>query len=736
MITKIELKNVASYKAHSKGLKTDKRINLIYGLNGAGKTVLSDYLRKPNNDEFKSCRMEGFNATKEKILVYNRKFLDDVFYESDTQEGVFSLSEENTEALGNIDKAIKAIEPLQENLDSEEGYLAENKKAIEKKESDIRDKVWTIFTEDTKAGDNSFEKQGFFDRLKKREKLFEKLLATELKDVNKTVEEIKKDLQQVGEGTTLREEIPKLLPSQFAEITEIEKNPIFAEEILGSSSGAVSELINRLGNSDWVKEGLSYVTDQSDSCPFCQQNTLTEDLKTEIKGYFDQSYQEKMNQLGNLEKSYKRLKDSISKEDYKKDFFDTLQIDEFTRLFENLDRILDSNLQEIKNKIQSPRQKVTFENTKGVIDNINAFISKRNEESNILNEKIKNRDATIENLKKEFWLIQRKEYESWIASYRSDIQKLGEQKDDLNKAIASSKDEIKKQEVIISTNRKNTVNIEQKIEDINCHLLDFGIKDFKIVKCGESHYRIQREHEKSDKPVFKSLSEGEKTVISFLYFVELCRGVETADKTKQKIIVIDDPISSLSQIYVFNIAQLIKQLFKNIGEDNLVQYFVLTHSLYFFHELAGKRSSEKENLMKFFRITKQDTSDFEEIQHSQIQNEYEVYWHVVKTATQDNMPLVANAMRNIIEYFFGFIEGAESINNIFQKPCLQGNKFQSFRRYIDRESHTDKMNINDYKEFDLTIFKEAFKQVFLASNHKAHHEKYMGIKHSANLPHK
>ena len=724
MITKIIINKIASYKEEA-SLKTDKEINLIYGLNGSGKTVLSDYLRKPNNDEFKSCRMEGFNTTKEKILVYNRKFLDDVFYESDTQEGVFSLSKENKEALKNIEKAEKAIEPLQENLDGKEGHLEENKKAIAKKESDIREKVWTIFTEDTKAGDNFFAKQGFFKGLNSKDKFFEKLLDTELKELNKTLEEIKKDLQQVGESTTPREEIPKLLPSQFAEITDIEENPIFAEEILGSSSGTVSEFINRLGNSDWVKQGLNYIDDQNKICPFCQQSTLTQDLKTEIKSYFDQSYQDKIDQLGNLGKSYKRLKDSIRKEDYKKDFFNTSQIDEFTNLFENLDRILDSNLQEIKNKIQSPRQKVTFENTKDVIDNINIFISKRNEESNTLNEKIKNRDATIENLQEEFWIIQRKEYESWIASYRNDIKNLDDQKGKIERNIASYKDGIKEKKMVISKNRKNTVNIEQKIEDINCHLLDFGIKDFKIVKCGESHYIIQREHEKNDTPVFLSLSEGEKTVISFLYFFELCKGKENFDETEKKIIVIDDPISSLSQIYVFNIAQLIKQLFKNIGEDNLVQYFVLTHSLYFFHELAGKRSSEKENLMKFFRITKEDTSKIKKIKRSQIQNEYEVYWHVVKTATQDNMPLVANAMRNIIEYFFGFIEGAESINNIFQKSCLQGNKFQSFRRYIDRESHTDRMNIDDYKEFDLTIFKEAFEQVFLVSNHKEHYDKYM-----------
>jgi len=43
MINKIVMKNVASYKAETV-LETDKKVNLIYGLNGTGKSTLSSYL--------------------------------------------------------------------------------------------------------------------------------------------------------------------------------------------------------------------------------------------------------------------------------------------------------------------------------------------------------------------------------------------------------------------------------------------------------------------------------------------------------------------------------------------------------------------------------------------------------------------------------------------------------------------------------------------------------------------
>ena len=50
-------------------------------------------------------------------------------------------------------------------------------------------------------------------------------------------------------------------------------------------------------------------------------------------------------------------------------------------------------------------------------------------------------------------------------------------------------------------------------------LVDMGIIDFKITKCREEGlYRIVRGEDGSS--VFKTLSEGERTIISVLYFVE------------------------------------------------------------------------------------------------------------------------------------------------------------------------------------------------------------------------
>ncbi|AST67247.1 hypothetical protein BFG07_00105 [Kosakonia cowanii] len=59
--------------------------------------------------------------------------------------------------------------------------------------------------------------------------------------------------------------------------------------------------------------------------------------------------------------------------------------------------------------------------------------------------------------------------------------------------------------------------------------------------------------------IYKTLSEGEKTLITFLYFLELCDGRLDSDNedNKEKLIVIDDPISSLSHDYIYEISSLI-----------------------------------------------------------------------------------------------------------------------------------------------------------------------------------
>ena len=120
MIRKVNLR-CASYKELAT-LETDKKFNLIYGLNGSGKSIFSEHLRKIGCDDekFTECSIETDNtenksklSSDEKILVYNQKWVNEAFYESPTLKGIFSLSKENADAKKEIDHANQEKEKLE-----------------------------------------------------------------------------------------------------------------------------------------------------------------------------------------------------------------------------------------------------------------------------------------------------------------------------------------------------------------------------------------------------------------------------------------------------------------------------------------------------------------------------------------------------------------------------------------------------------------------------------------------
>ena len=297
--------------------------------------------------------------------------------------------------------------------------------------------------------------------------------------------------------------------------------------------------------------------------------------------------------------------------------------------------------------------------------------------------------------------------------------------------------EIDKQINIITEQSKLVSNIDEAVISINNRLIELGIDSFKIEKYDKdkAEYKLVRSEESEDN-IFGSLSEGEKMIISFLYFIEECRGKDdskTADK--RKIVVIDDPISSLSHIYVFNVAELVKSEFIKDNLDKWEQIFILTHSLYFFYELVGQKKFSRKDLTEeqlkkvpnLYRILKsQNGSKIVSMQANEIQNDYQMYWSIVNN--KDNQPaLIANCMRNIIDYFFGFIQNS-ALSDVFQKKEFKDKvQYQAFYRYINRESHSDNTNIYDMKEFDYDSFHDAFHEVFNLAGYEEHYKKMSKI---------
>lgn len=722
MINKIVMSNINSYKERTE-LSVDKSVVLVYGLNGTGKSTLSNYLYDINNLKYKDCSVEGLSDNEE-ILVYNQQFVNENFYETDSIKGIFTLSKENKKAKQAIENANADIEKINEAIRIKNDELANLKKQFDKSKKSAEEKIWEIKTKYT-GGDRVLE-YCLKDLKSSKSKLFA-YIAAFMKQENKPeqdIESIKTEVKSLGEAEN------KLF--QFSPIAidanDIEKALIFTKNIVGNKDSIVSQLIDELSNSDWVKSGLSYINLNDKKtiqiCPFCQSKTITTELIDGILGFFDETYEKDVNEVQSYAGKYGHIYESIQNLVWEKNA--ALEEEDILKLqsaYKNLLSIMEKNLQLMKEKLLMPSKIIEINKTDSTLKDINDYIKIINNKIQKYNDKIENKEENLKKLKQEFWKNMRWEYNNVIESFFEEKSEYEKECKKINESINNLQLENKKKKSIIVSEQKKTINIDEAIDNINCGLLEIGVTDFKIVKAidEENVYKIVRGDDKIN--VFKSLSEGEKMLISFLYFIELCRGKKSVSETiNKKIVVIDDPITSMSHIYVFNVGRMIHNEF--LRNEKYEQVFIMTHSLYFFYELTCMGKQDRDERQVLVRISKdKNGSKFLDMRYQEIQNDYQAYWSIIKDNEQPPA-LIANCIRNIIEYFFNFVENIE-LSNVFQKPIFQSTKYQAFYRYINRESHSLGQNIIDFKEFNYDDFKEAFRLVFFEAGYDKHYKKMM-----------
>lgn len=714
MISKITMNNVSSFK-NKAILETNKHANLIYGLNGTGKSTLSNFLYDIKNPCYKNCSIDGIKESDE-LLVYNTKFVKDYFYESDNIQGIFTLSKTNSRNVAkNKEYKAKYEEARSEQIKIRE-EISKNEKEFEKNEQDFEENIWQIKKE---YHDNSDFKYCFEGIKLHKKNLAEFLLSKQLETYTLSIEQLREKIIQIN---TNDKKIDKL-PFVFNDLYILENSSIFNKVIVGNENSSISDFIKNLNNSDWIKTGIDFLDTSNGRCPFCQQQ-IDEKIVKEIKEYFDESYNNDLKRLNFIKNEYiEKINKLIDINDISNNEFGKKHIREINKIYSVLNGILKDNIFLIEQKINNPSQIIKLTSTKSQLNYLNEILMKINEEIEEHNEIISHKEKELEKIKHEFWNIIRNNKATVIKYYLTTKNKI--EKENQNNLIKKQENldklvHLKK--LIRETGERE--NISDSIKNINNNLVRIGISDFQIVEHSEKEalYRLKRDDVSEN--VFMSLSEGEKMVISFLYFVELCKGFKNKDiNDNNKIIVIDDPISSLSHIYVFNIGRIIHNEF--LRTDKYEQIFILTHSLYFFYELACMKKEDRDAKQKLFRIEKNSSgSCITSMKYNEIQNDYQEYWKIIKDENQ-RPALIANCMRNIIEYFFNFVEKID-LGDVFGIAELkEDNRFQAFYRYMNRESHSKGSNIFDIKEFDYNNFKEAFALIFKKTGYEKHYNRMM-----------
>ena len=726
MTNSINIKGVTSYHpTEAQRIDISKNNTFIFGLNGTGKSTISNFLY--DQVAYPSCSLviDG-NYTP---IVYNQAFVEENFVKNHEQAGVFTLSKDNADIERKISNKSKLREKLATAYRTTDAELAkannrikeENAKAVKeiyKKKEKIQGTALEPFLTGFKT-----PKLKFYEQVKKQ---------TETEGVS--IEALAKELQELNKYDG--KPPSKVYLPHYPTISD-EDIVLLSQPIIGSSSSQLSDFISELDNQGWVKLGKDlYLNDGQTRCPFCQKNTIDDSFQQELMKLFDKTYEGNLDKIVRIESTYK---DGIETyiEELKAAFtgcsvYDPVQHDALP-LIELLESEFLNNLAIISSKVKNPAISVELGSTDERLAPINGLTSQLNETVSAIEARTNKFRETKGNIETRMWKA--------LKHQSQDILSLEEQANDkIRKEIAALDARLSRIKAIgqtvrnkINDLRSQTSNIDETIDRINDNLKYLGVTGFEIVKSNaheNNNFFMLSRGANSGEGIFKSLSEGEKTLITFLYYIEKCNGSMSKDSEvpdSEKLIVIDDPISSLSQNYIYDIASLIQS--KIIKGNRFKKVVILTHSLFFYHELLklAPRNQEKfQAKYGLYLVSKNEYSQISTLEPKELKNDYQSLWHILKDVVNSKTDpvILPNVMRNILEYYFGFVHKKDQLSDILNKLAENepNQGFKSFYRYINRESHSDPTNIGFMMDVQPQIYLDRFKSVFVESNDVAHYE--------------
>lgn len=543
-----------------------KHYNLLYGWNYSGKTTLSRmfaFLQKP---ELPEAVTGHFEVTIEKpdgstisidskshkstlpVRVFNRDFVSANFEQEHNAPAVHILGESVRHLRDEIKKRNKQIARQKATIESFELKIRKHKSEIDQKKTD--------FARTIDAAISGRYNRTHLDRLLPmvRQNPVDHFLD------DAALESYKKTLATSGDY----KEIPETIPSP-PDIPKLFEN---AKILLSRSASnqAIDELRNDPILEDWLRTGLN-IHQEKDSCLFCG-NPLQAAVLDKLNAHFDR-------ELEKLREDIRRFMQEKLPESFRVDFPET---DRFLpHLHQGYNKLRERG---IKWKGQCDKQLKTLHNA------LDAKL-----ESGL------DKAITLEALQEPI--------EDWTSLRRTIIAAIGEhnnQVGDTGNVTKQARDKIEahfiaelcneidftkgdtiqrtlenrvvKRQSLITKCEQQIGNLEEEIrrnsvaaKSLN-ELLQILLpsSNVKAHPVDDSTFEFQR-----DGIPAKHLSDGEKTAITFAYFLITLedKGVHIEDL----IVFVDDPISSLDSNHIYTVWSLINERLTQCH-----QLFVSTHN--------------------------------------------------------------------------------------------------------------------------------------------------------------
>ncbi len=598
--------------------------NIIFGFNGSGKTTLSNAISffadnlfisedekreifndiKNNDRSSVELYLQGNSTIKYPASsIHSKNFY--IFNSNFIVTHVFDGTKGRLKKFSNLRGEIKnkEIDYVNQQID----VLNEERKKLEDENKRLDEKHEEITREKSKGFGKTLTDKN--KRLQTQDLSSAQLPESTIEELESKLSSLSADYELSKKQDDLNADLEELRQLTFRSFSiELEKvDEILSKNIQQLSKDALERKIKEIQNlfadeqhqqsvERWLKYGKDVLEQMSEhksrNCPICDTDISNklDTLLRDYQGYFDESYNNfiaglktKINEvsaaitsLDECEKDVEKLNKLFTK--YQKllpdllfEKFDFSEIkNDLTTLEKNL-KTKNDNIQSVSNKPSS------------ISDNLirldKAITKFQNLKTNILDvlDSKKLNTHTIEGS------IRQTYNEIIILEFNSSDKTGALEKYRKNKHRITVIDESKSEGLPFFKKqlREELQKLKAESRSISKYLAKMGIDHFDIdINESEQDENIIIKYKNSDNNKNKlknCLSDGEKTALAFAYFLSKFENeVNTQEKIKNSVVVIDDPISSLDDNRLYSTAHLIWRNF-----DNVKQLIVLSHNFLF-----------------------------------------------------------------------------------------------------------------------------------------------------------
>ena len=712
-------------------------VNFLFAANGSGKTTISSTLAtQPDEKEARSNWSVG--QTTLRIRVFNEEYKSNVLTESIS--GIFNLGEDSLQIQQEISNLTQEVRTLEHKRDAAVKCIGD-----EVTRTGLHGEIkreTQIAAEKLFAGHKRFsnaltpiafsgfrkDKNKFLTEAHRR---FRSLDQQNLPDIV-AIEDLHARAQTLAAPSNTRQ---TLQPPPFVELLTAEEHEFLAREFSRNHGDGVKALFSSPEHQDWINAGRHFVHPDREDCPFCQQQLPSDFLKRlneHFSGEFDTAVQRA-----------KELKETaharaIRIESYLQDLEAKMEVDaeidsaSINPIIRSLRTELAATQSILEEKLSHPTSSLPAPATARTVESLALEISVINAAILEYNSLILNREVEKDRLRDDTWYHLIRSSDEWAAlkRYSGQLDKKQGKIEEKRKEADQAATKAKELRTRIAELHAKVTSTRQAAVRINEILKASGFTRFHLKEADETSggYRLVR---KDGSVAFNTLSEGEKSFISFLYFWESLFGSSSSDTSPEDVVVVlDDPISSMDSDILFIVASFVRDAAKHALSDcsNIRQLIVMTHNTQFHQEAAFETSSVK-GKYKYFRLLKSNgdvTRLAVDGNVSRVKGNYSLLWDAVVEAasSEDSTDPVhvglLNICRRIIEGYFKFT-GVATNGQEFNASVSDKRVLSMFDIWANAGSHA----ISDDLDYSSNVtstyhFLRLFRKFFVAAGQAGH----------------